>query len=163
MIEVATRISRLAVKELEHDAFEHVFVHLPVGHNQPGFGYEFAKPARRPLDGFDPVVHIEHLSLSRQFPAIASRIRLGIESDDLGANGQAARRRRVDNRQVPDPGKGHLQRARDGSRRERQHVHLRAQLFQAFLMANAEPLLFVDNDQSEVLKRTFCEGAGVCR
>ena len=46
-----------------------------------------------------------------------------------------------------------MQRARDGRRREREHVHLRPQLLEPLLVLHAEALLLVDHQQPEVLER----------
>jgi hypothetical protein len=45
-----------------------------------------------------------------------------------------------------------LQRARDRRGGQRQHVHVRAQLLQPFLVADAEALFLVDDQQAEVLE-----------
>src|SRR6185437_1659201 len=42
------------------------------------------------------------------------------------------------------------QRARDRGRAQRQHMHLGAELFQPFLVADAKVLLLVDDEQTEV-------------
>ena len=95
---------------------------------------------------------VEDLSLPRQFPPDGVSNEIGIESHDLSPNGQASRRRRVDGRQIAYPGKRHVQRARNGGGRERQDVDVRAKLFEPFLMADAEPLLLINNDQSQILE-----------
>src|SRR5262249_61319164 len=46
-----------------------------------------------------------------------------------------------------------VQRARDRRRRQRQHVEIGTQLLEALLLAHAEPLLLVDDDQREVAPR----------
>ena len=45
-----------------------------------------------------------------------------------------------------------MQGARDGRRRHREHVDRGAHLLQALLVLDAEPLLFIDDEQAEVLK-----------
>ena len=50
------------------------------------------------------------------------------------------------------PAHRHLQRARDRRRGQRQHVDLRAQLLEPLLVADAEALLLVDDQQAEVLE-----------
>ena len=44
----------------------------------------------------------------------------------------------------------HVQRARDRCRRHRQHVDVLLQLLQPLLVADAEALLFIDDEQSEI-------------
>jgi hypothetical protein len=45
-----------------------------------------------------------------------------------------------------------FKRARDRGRGQRQQVHVRAQRLQRFLLAHAETLFFVDDDQAEVFE-----------
>ena len=57
-----------------------------------------------------------------------------------------------------------LQRARDRRRRKRQHMHFGAQLLQPLLVADAEMLLLVDDDEAEVLEaRRSCRAPHGCR
>ena len=71
-------------------------------------------------------------------------------SDDLRANGQAASRRGVDDREITHARHGHLQGARDGGGRERQDVDLGAELLQVFLVFDAEPLFLIDDHEAQV-------------
>ena len=48
------------------------------------------------------------------------------------------------------PTKRHVQGARDGRGRHGEHVHLGAHLLDAFFVADAEALLFVDDEQTEI-------------
>src|SRR5208283_602154 len=63
-----------------------------------------------------------------------------IEGRDEAPHGEPVDRRRRDQRQFAHARHGELQRARNGRRRERQHVHFGAQLLQALLVADAEML-----------------------
>ncbi len=56
----------------------------------------------------------------------------------------------IDMSRTPD--KASCKRARDRRRGERQHMHFGAQLLELFLMRDAEMLLLVDHDQSEILE-----------
>ena len=51
---------------------------------------------------------------------------------------------------VADPGERHLERARDRRRRHRQHVDLRPHRLQPLLVRDAEALLLVDDEQTEI-------------
>ena len=75
-----------------------------------------------------------------------------IERRDEGAHREAVHRRRRDQRQLAHAGERQLQGARDRRRRQGQHVHLGAQLLQALLVADAEMLLLVDDDEAEILE-----------
>ena len=50
------------------------------------------------------------------------------------------------------PDKRQLQRARDRRRRQREDVHVLAQLLQALLVGDAEVLLLVDDEQAEAVE-----------
>ncbi len=69
-----------------------------------------------------------------------------------GLNRQAVARRRFDQRHVAQADEGHVQGARDGRGGKCQRVDVFAHLFQAFLVGDAETLLFVNNEQAEVLE-----------
>ena len=83
---------------------------------------------------------------------IARAITVGVELDDVGLDRQAILRRRLDHRHVADADQRHVQRARNRRRRHRQHVDLLAHLLDALLVRDAEALLFVDDQQAEVLE-----------
>ncbi len=56
-------------------------------------------------------------------------------------------------RQIAEPADRHLQRARDGRRAQSvEHVDVRAELLDALLVRDAEALLFVDDEEAEVLE-----------
>ena len=76
-----------------------------------------------------------------------------VERRDEGAHGEPIDRRRRDDRQFAHAGQGELQRARNRRRRQRQHMHFGAQLLQPLLVADAEMLLLVDDDEAEILER----------
>jgi hypothetical protein len=57
-----------------------------------------------------------------------------------------------DDGKLAQAGHRHLQRARDGRCRQRQHVDIGFQRLEPFLVVNAEPLLLVDDDEAEALE-----------
>ena len=63
----------------------------------------------------------------------------------IGAHSEPVDRRGLDRGKLAQARHRHLQRARDGRRGERQHVHIRAQLLEAFLMGHAKALFLVNN------------------
>ena len=81
---------------------------------------------------------------------IARRDDLRIELDDVGLNRQAILRRRLDDRHVADADERHVQRPRNRRRAHRQHVDFFFELLDLLLVGDAEPLLFVDHQQSEI-------------
>ena len=59
--------------------------------------------------------------------------------------------RRLDHGDVAQPRERHVQRARDRRRRQCEHVHLEPQRAQELLLRDAEALLLVDDDETELL------------
>ena len=58
----------------------------------------------------------------------------------------------LDDGHVAEAHERHVQRARDGRGRHGEDVDGGAHLLQAFLVADAEALLFIDDEQAEVLE-----------
>ncbi len=70
----------------------------------------------------------------------------------VGLNRQAVHRRRFDDAQIADADQRHMQRARNRRRGEAQNVDELAQFFEPFLVHHAETVLFVDDDQTQILE-----------
>ena len=119
-------------------------------HDDPRLRHQLLQPGAGAFHGLHPVMDEVHLAAAAELAENGLPNELVARADDLGADGQPARRRRIDDRQVAHAGHGHLQRPRDRRRGQGQHVHLRAQLLEALLVLDAEPLLFVDDDQAEI-------------
>ena len=69
-----------------------------------------------------------------------------------GEDGLAVGGRRLDERQVADAGQAHLQRPGDGRGRHREHVDVGLELLDALLVLDAEALLLVDHQETEILE-----------
>ncbi len=67
-------------------------------------------------------------------------------------NGEAVFRRRFDYAHVAQADQRHIERARDGRRGKRQNIDVELQFLQAFLVRDAEALLFIHNQEPEVVK-----------
>ena len=98
------------------------------------------------------MVDEEDLALAQQFPAHGLGHRPLVVLAHVGEDGPAFGRRRGDERQVPDAGQAHLQRARYRRRRHGQHVHVGAQLLDGLFVVDPEALLLVDDEQAQVLE-----------
>ena len=72
---------------------------------------------------------------------------------DEGLDRDPLRRGRRHQREVAQAAEGHVERARDRRRREREHVDVGPHLLEPFLVADAEPVLLVHDDQAEVAER----------
>ena len=149
-IVVASSTSNFPRDEIEHRALERVLVHLPVADDDARLGDEPLNQVADRKDRLDAVVDEIHLAAARQFAADRAADDLLIELDDVGLNRQPIFRRRLDDRHVADADERHVQRPRNRRRAHRQHVHFLPELLDPFLVSHAEPLLFVDDEQSEI-------------
>ena len=104
------------------------------------------------VDVLHPVVHVEDLALAQQLAADGLGHGPLVVLADVGEDGLAVGRRRVEQRQVADAGEAHLQRAGDRRGGEREHVDVGRQLLDGLLVLHAEALLLVDDEQAEVLE-----------
>ena len=75
-----------------------------------------------------------------------------VELRDDGLDGHAVLGRRLDDAHVAQPDERHVQRARDRRGGHAEHVDGGAHLLQPLLVAHAETLLFIDDEQAEVLE-----------
>ena len=136
--------------ELEHRALERMLVHLSVTDDDPRLGHQALQQVADREDRFDAVVDEIHLSAARELVENGAPDDFLIELDDIGLNREAILRRRLDDRHVADADERHVQRARDGRRAHREHVDFLFQLLDLLLVRDAEPLLFVHDEQTEV-------------
>ena len=141
-----------ALPEIEHDPLQGTLVHLPVGDRDAGFGHQFPKPGGHFFDVTDPVVDEENLAFAQQFPADGFGHGPLVVLTDVGEDRPAGGRRRSDERQVPDAGQAHFQRSRYRRGRHGQHVHVGAQLLYRLFVGDAEALLLVHHQQTEILE-----------
>ena len=75
-----------------------------------------------------------------------------VEAGDAGLDGQPVLGRRFQVRDVAQAQQRHVQRARDGRGRHRQHVDDLPQRLEPLLDLDAEPLLLVDDHQPQVVE-----------
>ena len=126
--------------------------HLAVGDDEFALGRVLAQERRRFVEILDARADIEGLSaaiaLAQQRLANDERV----EGRNEGAHREPVDRRRGDDRHLAHARHRQLQRARNGRGGKRQHMHFRAQLLEPLLVADAEMLLLVDDDEAEVLE-----------
>ena len=118
----------------------------------PGLGHEVADVAGHAVDVRDAVVHVEGLALAQELAAQRLADCGRIVLADVGEDGAAVGRWSVDHGEVPDAGQGHLQGARNGTGRQRQHVDALGHALHGLLVGHAEALLLVDDEETEVLE-----------
>ena len=134
--------------EAEHDLLEHLLVHLAVTDAEARLRHELAQLVGQAIDVVDAVVDEVDLAAAVDLAQdhLADQLILG--RGDERPDRQPGLRRGVDHADVADAGQRHVQRARDRGRAHRQHVDLGPQLLEELLLANAEALLLVDDDQT---------------
>ena len=104
------------------------------------------------VQSLDAVVHEEDLAAARDLALDRFAQHVVVPARDEGADGAPVQRRRGDQRQITQAADRHLQRARDRRGAQREHVDLGAQLLDALLVGHAEALLFVHDQQAELLE-----------
>ncbi len=142
----------LVVHEGEHDALELGLGQLAVADDDAGVRDEFADLGGELVDGLDAVVDEVDLAAALELHLDGGADELLVELGDDGLDGHAVLGRRLDDGHVAQADQRHVQRARDGRGGHGEHVDLGAHLLQALFVADAEALLFVDDEQAEVLE-----------
>ena len=142
----------LVIHEGEHDAFELGLRQLAVADDDAGGGDLLADHGGELVDGFDAVVDEVDLAAALEFHLDGGADELFIELGDDGLDGHAVLGRGLDDGHVAQAHQGHVQGARDGRGGHGEHVDGGAHLLQAFLVADAEALLFVDDEEAEILE-----------
>ncbi len=94
----------------------------------------------------------EHLTAAFQLAQDRVTNQSLIVAGYVGLNRQAIYRRRFDDAQLANADQRHVQGARDRRRGETQNVDELAQLLEPFLVHHAKTLLFVDDDQTQILE-----------
>ena len=139
----------LARDERRHHLLELAGGHLAVAHHDARLGHERGEAFRDALDRLDAVVEVEHLAAPRQLRLDGVAHQPLVVAADDGADGQALARRRLDDAQVAGAHEREVERARDRRRAHREDVDLGAEPLQPLLVAHAEAVLLVDDDQAQ--------------
>ena len=136
--------------EAQHHPLQLRLRHLPVRHRDARLRHQLLDQRRPRPDRIHPVVQEKDLPSPPQLQLHRRPDQLRIEVRHHRVDGQAVFGRRLDHRHVANAEQRHVQRARDGRRRHRQHVHVLAELLQPLLVPHAETLLLVHDQQSQV-------------
>ena len=142
----------LAVAESAHHRREHALLHLPVRDLDARLGHELAQTIGDRLDAGNAVVQEEALPATRQLAGDHLADQRVLARGDVRLDRLSLLGRRLDHREIADPRKRHVQRARDRRRRQRQDVDRDTQLLEPLLLQHAETLLLVDDDEPEILE-----------
>ena len=139
-----------AVVERRHDVFDHGRRHLAVGDRDLHLRHVLVEEILDAGEVLDPRHHVERLPAAIAFAQQRLADHQGIVRRHEGAHREAIDRGRGDDREIAHAGQRQLQRARDRRGAQRQHMHLRTQLLQPFLVADAKVLLLVDDQKAEI-------------
>ena len=151
MIDVVTSTSASPARNASITFSSCALVHLPVRDEHARRGRQLAHVLGRLVDGLHAVVQVEDLALAGELLLDGDAHQVVAVLADVGADLVAAARRRLDDGDVADAAERHLQGARDRRGREAHHVDLQLEVAQQLLLAHAEALLLVDDDQAQVL------------
>ena len=143
----------LAVDEGEHRPLQLPLLHLSVPDDDAHSGHQLLEILLRGVDRLHAVVDEEDLAAAADLELDGLADEVVCKWDDGGLDGQAILRRRLDHRDVSDADHRHVQGARNRRRGHRQDVDGFLHLLQSLLLSYAEALLFVDDQQAEVLER----------
>ena len=152
MIVVETRTSYLPLDEIDHPLLEGRAGHLAVDGDDPGLRHEPGDELGDLVDVLDPVVDEIDLAAPADLLADGRGDELGVEGRHDRVDGQPVAGRRLDEADVAQARERHVERPRDGRRRQGQDVDRGLELLDLLLVADAEALLLVDDEQAEVLE-----------
>ena len=124
----------------------------PCATSTRALGHQRADALGGLVDRLDAVVQEEGLAAADELALDRLRHQVVVVVADVGLHGPAALGRRLDHRDVAQPGERHLERARDRRGGQRQHVDLQPQLAHQLLLLHAEALLLVHDQQPELLR-----------
>ncbi len=144
-------VEALAV-EIQHHLFEFALGIWPWAMRMRASGTSSREFARGAFDAVDCVVQKIYLPAAPEFALERLAHRGGVVWRDEGLHRKAMLRRRGDDGQVAQSCHRHVQRARDRRRGEGEQIDLGAQFLQCFLVAHAEAVFLVDDDEAEILE-----------
>jgi hypothetical protein len=114
----------IAAQERVHLLLELTLAHLPVRGDEAQVRAELLQLQHDLLDRLDAIVEIERLAPARMLTLQCRCYEVLVELSDNSSDRATAHRRRLDDRDVAEPRKRHVQRARNRRGRERKHVDL---------------------------------------
>ena len=136
--------------EAEHHFFEFGLAHLAVADHDVCLRNQFLQLGGDLPDALDAVVDEVDLAAAFEFLLDRGLDEFVVPAGDDGLNRHAVFGRSLDDAHVAQADQRHVQRARDGRGRHGEDVDLLAHLLDAFFVAHAEALFFVDDEQAEV-------------
>src|SRR5690606_16648244 len=141
-----------AVVEIEHDLLELTLGHLAVPDTYGRFRNQRANTFGDAFDVLHPVVDEVDLSSALDLAKYRLAYYCVVPLGDKRLDRQAVSRRRGDERHLPQSAERHVQGSRNRRGRQRQDVYFGTQRLDGFLVAHAETMLFVNDDEADVTK-----------
>ncbi len=141
-----------AFGKIAHHLREFTLVHLTMPNANARLRNELLQVQFHRVDGLHAVVDKEDLPAALQFAQDGLAYQFGRIRPDVRHHRQAFFGRGVEGGNIAHARERHVERARDGRRGQGQHVHFGAQLLEVFLVRHAEALLFVNDDQPQILE-----------
>ena len=142
----------LAGDEACHYGFEFIRVHLSVTKFDPRLRTKLRDAIAHPFDRLHAIVQEENLALAFKLPIDRIANDALIVTADHCLDGKPIERRRLNRGHVFHSDQRQIERTRDRSGGEREHVDQFEQLLEFLLVQNTETLLFVDHHQTKILK-----------
>ena len=140
----------LFVDESKHNLLQLPLSHLPMGKFNHSPRHQLLHVGGHAVNIIDAVVHVIHLSAPGNFPLDGLPHQFFVIFEDVGLDGPPVHRRHFQHTHVPDARQAHVKRPRNRRRRQSQHIHIFFHLFDFFLLFYAEPLLLVDDEESQI-------------
>ena len=129
-----------------------MLLHLSMRIGYCHFRHQLLDMGRNLCDILHSVVYIVHLSLTGNLTLNSLSYHLVIIFHHIGLDRHSFLRRFLQHTHIADSDQAHMKRSRNRSRRQRQYIHIFLQLFDLFLMLYPEPLLFVNDQEPQILK-----------
>ena len=140
----------LVPHEGQHHALQFALAHLAVADENARLGHHLANLVGDVVDALHAVVHEVHLPAALQLLLDGRANQLLVPGRHHRLDRHAVFGRRLDHAHVAQAEQRHVQRARNRRGRHGEHVHFLAKLLEPLLVAHAEALLLIDDDQAEV-------------
>ena len=142
----------LVAHEGQHHALQLRLAHLPVAHGNARRGHQLLNARGNFVNRLHAIVHKVNLPAALQLHLDRRANNLLVELGHHGLNRHAVLGRRLNHAHIAQAHQRHMQRARNRRGAHGQHVDLLAHLLQPFLVAHAEALLLIHNQQTQILE-----------
>ena len=136
--------------EIVHHAFQFALAHLSVTDTNTRFRHQFSQPVSGFLDVFDVVKQIINLSPAQNFTQDRLAYHQVVVFAHEGFDRQTTSGWCGDNRQIAHAAHCHIERTWNRRCRQGQNIDICAHRLDAFFVANAETVLFIDNQQTQI-------------